>query len=244
MTSNSLILFTPRLILIPTTLAITSPAHLSLYASLYVDPAFCLMGSGPSLPAESSTREETRQKILTRDIARSWETRDLGDFAVCMRSGVEVNVSSARELAGAPAGIRVVEGVSEAGFTRGFTDAEWVGYAGVREASTTCMPARTASNPVLPAWQEMVELQYGVAPLFWGKSLAREAAEAIMQWAGRERGVTRFIAETERANEKSTRVLEKSGVGKRAGIEYCKEEGEVEWEREFVSECWCGDAVL
>ncbi|KAL4995498.1 hypothetical protein BDV10DRAFT_174627 [Aspergillus recurvatus] len=75
----------------------------------------------------------------------------------------------------------------------------------------------------------MVELRYGIEPEFWGQSMAREAAEAVIQWAIDERGVKRFIAETERGNSRSATVLQKLGF-KLSGTDYWKEESEIEWE--------------
>lgn len=54
-------------------------------------------------------------------------------------------------------------------------------------------------------------MRYGVAPSFWGKGIAPEAAKAIMAWAISQRGTTRFIAETEKANTRSAGVLRKLG---------------------------------
>jgi RimJ/RimL family protein N-acetyltransferase len=115
-----------------------------------------------------------------------------------------------------------------------FNDIEWLGYAGVRDATTTSLPARDTSDAPLPPWEEMVELRYGVAPAYWGRGVAREAAEAVMEWAVSKRNVKRFIAETERENARSRRLLEKMGVIK-SGIGYWKNEDEVEWERDATS---------
>lgn len=38
-----------------------------------------------------------------------------------------------------------------------------------------------------------------------------EAAKIVMQWSVDERGVERFIAETEKGNKRSARLLEKLG---------------------------------
>jgi RimJ/RimL family protein N-acetyltransferase len=75
----------------------------------------------------------------------------------------------------------------------------------------------------------MIELRYGVASEYWGKGIAREAAEAVMRWASSERGVKRFIAETERANARSGKVLEKLGFTM-SGTEYWKDPEEIEWD--------------
>jgi RimJ/RimL family protein N-acetyltransferase len=110
---------------------------------------------------------------------------------------------------------------------------EWVGYAGVRDATTTSLRVRTASEPQLPPWEDMVEIRYGVAPAYWGRGIARSAAEAVMQWAVAERGVRRFIAETELANARSGSVLKKMGFCL-SGTNYFEEPSEVEWERVFT----------
>ena len=51
-----------------------------------------------------------------------------------------------------------------------------------------------------------------------------------MRRAVGERGVRRFITETERENVRSESVLEKLGF-RRSGTDYLKEPSEVEWER-------------
>jgi RimJ/RimL family protein N-acetyltransferase len=227
-------ILTPRLILIPTPLAVNNSSYLSLYASLHADASFCEMGFGASFPVKNWTEEETRQTILTRDIARSWQPRNLGDFAVGLRSTAQVDQLTARPIVGTNEKLNVIEEKDEGVISTALGHVEWIGYAGVREATTTSMPSRTGSDPPLPHWLEMIELRYGVAPAYWGKGMAHEAAEAVMQWAGRERGVRRFIAETERENARSARVLEKMGFSQREGVDYWKDEGEIEWERAFV----------
>lgn len=64
---------------------------------------------------------------------------------------------------------------------------------------------------------------YKITDMFnsWGTGIARIAAKAVMQWAVVERGVRRFIAETERENSRSGRVLEKLGFTI-SGTDYCK----------------------
>ena len=81
------------------------------------------------------------------------------------------------------------------------------------------MPPRTAEDAPLPPWQEMVELRYGVAPEYWGKSVAHGAAKAVMCWGVSEKEVNRLIAETGRENTRSGRVLEKMGFS-RSETEY------------------------
>jgi RimJ/RimL family protein N-acetyltransferase len=75
----------------------------------------------------------------------------------------------------------------------------------------------------------MVGIRYGVSPMHWGGGIAKEAAEAIMHWAVKERGVTRYITETERPNRRSARALEKLGFTL-SGPDYWKGPSELEWE--------------
>jgi RimJ/RimL family protein N-acetyltransferase len=227
------ILLTDRLILVPTPTAISIPAYTALYKALHASAEFCHMGFGTSFEPRTWNDEETKHTIQTRDVERSWVRRGLGDFAVGMRGGV--GKEAGRVVAGSE--VRVVEGeeaVQRALGSSGLADVEWVGYAGVRDATTTSMPERTADDPVLPPWREMVELRYGVAAEYWGKGVAGEAARAVMAWAAGERGVRRFIAETERPNVRSGRVLQKMGF-RESGTDYWKDAEEVEWERVVVT---------
>lgn len=105
---------------------------------------------------------------------------------------------------------------------------EWVGYAGLRDATTTSMPLRVPGDPALPSWVKMIELRYGVSPKFWGQGIAQEASKAIMQWSVDERGIKRFIAETERENSRSAKLLQKLGFTP-SGTDYWKEPSELEW---------------
>jgi RimJ/RimL family protein N-acetyltransferase len=242
--SSPFVLTTKRLIIVPTPIAIRYSAYIQLYGGLHASEAFCQMAFGPHFMARAWSEEETRNVIVTRDMARCWKPRGLGDFAVALRSrshgtdvipgGVGRKLDGAEELemldirdddddeaADAPAPRLDLQDLS---------DVEWVGYAGVRDATTTSMPERVAGDDPLPPWQEMIELRYGVHADFWGKGVAGEAARAVMQWAVGERGVTRFIAETEKTNTRSGQVLKKMGF-RESGTDYWKEPSEVEWER-------------
>lgn len=234
MSSTSFVLLTPRLVLVPTPLAVHNQSYLALYASLHADAAFCEMGFGANFPAKDWTEEETREIVLTRDIARCWQPRNMGDFAVGLRSAAQLDQFTARPISGIDNQLHIIDGNDSEALSQAYSHVEWIGYAGVRDATTTSMPPRTDSDPPLPHWLEMVELRYGVASAYWGKGLAREAAEAVIQWAGRERGVRRFIAETEWENTRSGRVLEKMGFIRTERKEYWKDEREIEWERKFV----------
>lgn len=74
-------------------------------------------------------------------------------------------------------------------------------------------------------------MRYGLNASDWGKGYGTEAARALMLWAEKERGVTRFIAETERANVASKKILRKLGFMELDGNEYWKDQDEIEWER-------------
>jgi hypothetical protein len=235
------ILITDRLVIVPTPIAHQYPAYVKLYGSLHASKTFCLMAFGPHFLAREASDEETKNVIITRDLERCWKRRGLGDFAVGLRLGCggspvcPSNVG--RELEGEE-NVRIVEVASDHGsvYTLESLDpstletVEWVGYAGVRDATTTSMPDRTEDDEPLPQWREMIELRYGVHGDYWGKGIAGEAARAVMQWAASERRVKRFIAETEKTNARSGKVLEKMGF-RQSGTGYWKEPSELEWER-------------
>lgn len=239
--SSPFVLTTKRLIIVPTPIAVQYSAYVQLYGGLHASEAFCQMAFGPHFLARAWSEEETRDVIVTRDMARCWKPRGMGDFAVALRSKSDgtdlIPRGVGRKLDGAEE-LEILENRDdEAADTSVPTfdlqilnDVEWVGYAGVRDATTTSMPERVAGDDPLPPWQEMIELRYGVHANFWGKGVAGEAARAVMQWAVSERGVTRFIAETEKTNTRSGQVLKKMGF-RESGTEYWKEPSEVEWER-------------
>ncbi|KAL4880334.1 GNAT domain-containing protein [Aspergillus karnatakaensis] len=229
-------LLSSTLILLPTPIAIDIQAYRKMYSGVHANPDFCTMAFGPHFPARRWSDEETRQVIQTRDVERCWLKRGMGDFAVGVVDNPTEDFSKAGREIGSTGGkgVRLLEGEE---FGRLFGKetgvlgrVAWVGYAGMRDATTTSMPDRTPEDLVLPPWEEMVEVRYGVAQEYWGKGVARKAADAVMQWAVSERGVRRFIAETERENVRSGRVLEKMGFVL-SGTDYWKEPSEVEWER-------------
>lgn len=222
-------LLTRDLILIPTPLAISSGSYLSLYASLHANTAFCEMAFGPHFPAREWSIDETREVVQTRDIERCWKRRGMGDFAVGRRPENLALRKTEDEVE-----FEILGGLDVKKIEEQLDSLEWIGYAGVRDATTTSLPERTESDPPWPHYLEMVELRYGVAPAYWGKGVARQAADAVMGWAVEERGVRRFIAETEKANVRSGRVLEKMGFRRLEGVGYWQEESEDEWERVVV----------
>lgn len=185
------------------------------------------MAFGDHFPARDWSDDETREVIETRDIERSWKRHDLGDFAVGLRA---VSGSNVGQDSSSVSVLKEDEFERLAGPNSEFLgQIQWVGYVGVRDATTTSLAPREARDPVLPPWCEMVELRYGLSPEFWGRGVAQEASEAVMQWAVNESGVKRFIAETERDNQRSARLLQKLGFVL-SGTDYWKEPSEVEWE--------------
>lgn len=204
--SSPFVLTTKRLIIIPTPIAIRYSAYIQLYGGLHASEAFCQMAFGPHFMARAWSEEETRNVIVTRDMARCWKPRGLGDFAVALRSrshgtdvipgGVGRKLDGAEELemldirdddddeaADAPAPRLDLQDLS---------DVEWVGYAGVRDATTTSMPERVAGDDPLPPWQEMIELRYGVHADFWGQGgcwRSGEGGHAVGSWRTRGHAV-------------------------------------------------------
>ncbi|KAL2067836.1 hypothetical protein VTL71DRAFT_15934 [Oculimacula yallundae] len=216
------------LILVPAQIAKLLPAYRAFFASLHASKEFCQMGFGEGFPARSWNDEETLHALQ-----RSWRRdTEMGDFAVgqLKEEGIQLRGVSetGRVLQGGDWDVTIIEG-QDFGLLQ-LNTIKWMGYAGVRDARTTSMPSRTSDDPPLPPWKEMVELRYGVAQEFWGLGLARAAAEVVMQWAMSERGVRRFIAETEKLNTRSGRVLEKLGFAL-SGTNYWKEADEIEWEK-------------
>ncbi|KAJ5987003.1 hypothetical protein N7451_011368 [Penicillium sp. IBT 35674x] len=233
--SEPFAILTDRLIVLPTPIAVSSATYRKMYARLHADAGFCRMGFGSRFLLKNWNDSETKSFIETRDIDGNWKKYSLGDFAVGLRGSsqsdaknpLDKDAKQNKPLFSVLRGAKLNESI---GLNMELLDKiHWVGYAGVRDASTTSMPAREAGDPALPPWQEMVELRYGVSPEGWGTGIAKEAAEAVMGWAADERGVRRFIAETERDNERSGRVLQKLGF-RLSGTDYWKEPEEIEWE--------------
>lgn len=221
-------ILTPRLVLLPTPIAVSLATYRAHYAGLHSDVGFCEMAFGHHLPPRNWSDSETREVIETRDIEVSWKRYGLGDFAVGLREIPDDNIAQED-----PSSSSVLKGDKFEHLagpnSESLNEIKWVGYAGVRDATITSLPSREAEDPVLPPWYEMVELRYGLSPDFWGGGIAKEASEAIMQWSVKERGVKRFIAETERDNQRSARLLQKLGFVS-SGTDYWKEPSEVEWE--------------
>jgi RimJ/RimL family protein N-acetyltransferase len=220
-------ILTPRLIIVPTPTAVTFSSYRALYSDLHANVAFCEMAFGHHFPARTWSDEETRDVIQTRDIERCWKKRGLGDFAVGLRASVpHLNYPDGNELT-------IIKGADYERLVgldnTHLADLQWAGYAGVRDATTTSLPSPESGDPTLPPWLEMIEVRYGVSPQFWGQGIAKEAAKSIMQWSVDEMGVRRFIAETEKENTRSGKLLQNLGFTP-SGTNYWKEPSEIEWE--------------
>jgi len=162
----------------------------------------------------------------------SWDVLGMGDFAVG-KWVVEPPSDIGRRLQDdiGMADIRIVEG-NDVGKVLG-EEVNWVGYVGVRDANLSMLVQVSGGAPLplgLP-WQEMVELRYGYNPLDWGNGYGTEAARGLILWAEKVKGVRRFIAETEKANLGSGKILKKLGFKERVGNEYWQEESQIEWEK-------------
>ncbi|KAK7416895.1 hypothetical protein QQX98_004953 [Neonectria punicea] len=182
--------------------------------------------------------EQTHEMIRTRDIIRCWGRRGMGDFAVGVRAKTddkaEAVYQKGRALGDESQGIWIYEGslYNElvGSDVQPLESITWAGYAGVRDATTTSIPIQEGEGAPTEPWEEMIELRYGVGLDHWGQGIAKEAAEAVMQWAVSDKGARRFIAETEKGNTRSGRVLQKMGFSL-SGTDYWKEPSELEWER-------------
>ncbi|KAJ5365527.1 Acyl-CoA N-acyltransferase [Penicillium concentricum] len=223
-------ILTPRFIIVPTTTAISFKSYRALYSELHANVDFCQMGFGHHFPARTWNDDETRDWMQTRDIERCWQKRSLGDFAVGLRGPSTFDSDIQTPQNGDFTLLKGDDYARVAGLNNiHLAASEWVGYAGVRDATTTSMPPREPGDPALPSWVEMIELRYGVSPKFWGQGIVQEASKAVMQWSVDERGVKRFIAETERENSRSAKVLQKLGFTP-SDTNYWKEPTELEWE--------------
>ncbi|MDN5708872.1 MAG: GNAT family N-acetyltransferase [Planococcus sp. (in: firmicutes)] len=60
-----------------------------------------------------------------------------------------------------------------------------------------------------PDDKRQVEIGYGLLEQYWNKGYASEAMNALIEWALANEKVEKVIAETERSNQASIRVLEK-----------------------------------
>ena len=68
--------------------------------------------------------------------------------------------------------------------------------------------------------QENIELAYRFHRRFWGRGYATELAIALIDWGFNTRHLSKIIAPVHPGNERSIRVLEKSGMIFRGSIEH------------------------
>ncbi|THV65744.1 hypothetical protein D6D28_08866 [Aureobasidium pullulans] len=217
-------LITDRLVLLPTLQAIDIDAYRELYASLHSMPEYTTMAFGESWGVKDWTTSSVRE-IIAREVTRSWKVRGMGDFAIGLRfehQNLE-HYNDVREH-----GFKIAEAEEQR-----LEDVRWIGYVGIRDATTTSMLNEPTAVSSTRGWQEMIELRYGFHPDAWGKGFGTEAAKAVMGWGQQEKGVRRCVAETERENKGSGAILEKLGfVEIEEGTEVVwGMEGTKEWER-------------
>ena len=232
MTSSPLFaLLTPRLIILPTPSAVNVQQYRIMYAHLHSLPEFCTMAFGHHYLPRITSDDAMREQILT-EISKNWNGKGLGDCAVGMWNGTRDGLGKVVE--DGVTQVKVIVGSDlESWLREEIGNVTWVGYVGIRDA-TSRLPPRDPDDAPLPSWEEMVELRYGYAPAAWGKGYGTEAAKALMLWAAKERGVRRFVAETEKENKGSGGILQKLGFTVRGTTEYWKEESELEWEKVVV----------
>lgn len=89
---------------------------------------------------------------------------------------------------------------------------------GLRETKTMIgfigfhtLPGADYLNPYAPG---SVEFGYTIFPNYRGKGYASEAAQALMDWAIREKGVTRFVISISPTNGPSLSIAQKFGFRK------------------------------
>lgn len=216
---------TSRLVLLPSYLAIKDSAYRRLYSRLHGTPEFTEMAFGPNWGIRHWD-DEAITSIIQREIDRSWRMQNMGDFAVGLRQDLFA-ASTGDKATGEDSRVLHMDGVQSLG------NVEWIGYVGVRDATTTSMPAVETHHPTSRPWTQMIELRYGFDPSVWGKGYGTEAAKAVLWWCEKHIGGQRFIAETEMENMGSGNILKKCGFEeiRRDEEVIWGVEGEKEWER-------------
>lgn len=188
------------------------------------------MGFGPHFLARKTTDNEIHGWIRD-EAAKGWDVIGMGDFAVGVwNAGAPKFLENGRKIRDDVSEIEICILEGEDAMEVGEDIVDWVGYVGVRDGRRG-MPAREEGEKPLPPWPEMVELAYGYNMPEWGKGYGTEAAGGLMLWAEKEMGVKRFIAETERENVGSGKLLKRLEFKERIGIEYWKTASEIEWEK-------------
>ncbi|MFH1998223.1 MAG: GNAT family N-acetyltransferase [Planctomycetota bacterium] len=88
----------------------------------------------------------------------------------------------------------------------------WFGWYALAADAEDTMPVLVASGGFKgPPQEGTAEIGYSVLPQFQGRGYATEMVGSLIQWAMKQPGVTRIVAETEWANPASVRVLVKAG---------------------------------
>ncbi|KAG9716839.1 hypothetical protein KCU73_g15525, partial [Aureobasidium melanogenum] len=139
---------TSRLTILPSYLAIQNPAYRKLYSSLHGTPEFTEMAFGPDWGIRYWD-DEAITSIIQREIDASWRVRGIGDFAVGLRQDTPVTPGEDQ------AQTQDFK-VSEVDKVQELQDAEWIGYVGVRDATTTSMPWAGIHHPTSRPWTQMV----------------------------------------------------------------------------------------
>jgi hypothetical protein len=151
------------------------------------------------LPRVKRRDDPETELWIGSEAERNWNVRGLRDRAVGLSSGKtdigRMLLNNEGDGAGnGPVNVRLVEGMEFEDLLGNIEAVKWVGYVCVRDC-TTRVPPGTAEDPILPHWQEMVEIRYGFSPDAWGKGYGTEAAKGIMLWATNQMGVRRFVRE-------------------------------------------------
>jgi RimJ/RimL family protein N-acetyltransferase len=153
--------------------------------------------SGPSLRSE-------------RTLLRRWQPEDLAPFAQMNADPVVMEHFPATLTEGQTAG---AIGWIEAGFDeRGYGlwavelpgEARFIGFVGLQPAPSEL--------PFTPA----VEIGWRLAPQFWGRGLATEAARVALAFAFEDVGLDEVVSFTAKSNVRSIAVMERIGL-QRAG---------------------------
>lgn len=231
----------PSLILLPSPSAAHVKPYRTLFRKLHADASFCSVAFGEDFEPIIWDDEEMKTFLLERDTAIRWRKSGMGDFAVGVLNDREwFDKSEGRGLGGSKEEAKIVEGSCFEELRRDFEreGVKWVGYTCVRNAVTaggsiTSYYSSAPTEITLPSQVEMTEVRYGMDPDFRGRGLATKAAEVVMTWAVETQGVKRFIAETQKRNEKSQGLLKKLGfVESKEPLGFKEEEDDdnaVEW---------------
>lgn len=235
-------LLTSSFILLPSPSAAHIKPYRTLFRKLHEDAAFCAIAFGEGFGPIIWDDEEMKTFLLERDAAQRWMKSGMGDFAVGVLENRDwFEKSEGKVLKNGVEDTKVVEGREFDELKKQFEgDAvKWVGYTCVRNAVTaggsiTDHYNNKPRDGTLPSQEEMIEVRYGMDPDHRGRGIATRAAKIAMAWAVDTRGVKRFIAETQKKNEKSQGLLKKLGfVETDEGLGFREEEGDedvvVEW---------------